>query len=251
MFLSIATSNRNRIDVNSNSTKFFLKSLENQSFKDFELVIADGGSNNIEEIKYLNNQYSFDIRVVPYEIGEDFERAKLNNVAVRNSKGSYVMTTDVDMVLGRTFLANLVSNCSYNSFVESRTLYWKPITANKLYNGEISLNDIDELRVGRIKQRTSAGGCQCTSAQNWSKLRGFNEAMVGWGSEDVELLKRANMMGLNIVWMGECRDSIELFHQPHPKPNIKRDLECQDKNKRLYNRLKDLNVNKDGWGGQK
>ncbi len=67
MKLSIVVSNRDRLDPTTNISKFFLKSLEKQTFQDFELVVADGGSKNIEQLKALEETLPFTFRVVEPE----------------------------------------------------------------------------------------------------------------------------------------------------------------------------------------
>ena len=247
----MTASNRDRFDPNSNATKWFIKSVQWQTYKDFELLIADGGSKNYEEMKdYLEN-YGGDIpmRIVQLPIGEAFERARLNNVGVRNALGEYAMTTDVDMVFGKNFVDTLMGLASPDSMVESRTLYWKRPFAQRVYKDEFDLyNDIDSVRRGRIKKRTSAGGCQCMHMDGWNKLHGFDENYIGWGSEDFDLLTRAKRARLHIKWMGEHGD-VELFHQPHAK-NIKEDLEYQEENKKLLARIRHYRVNPNGWGGK-
>jgi hypothetical protein len=251
--LTIAASNRDRFDLETNSTKWFIKSLANQTCQDFELIIADGGSKNVEDIKQFaaTNLHLFSIKVVCHQLGEKFERSRLNNVGVRNATTPYIMTTDVDMFFAKDFVATLVDNLKPHVFVESRTMYWKPPIANQIYSGALDpINNLEDCKHGRIKKRTSAGGCQCTSIENWHKLRGFNEAMVGWGSEDVELLKRAKHMGLRILWMGESRERIMVFHQPHAKIDINEDLKCQNVNKRIYASSDQKFVNSLSWGGK-
>ena len=145
---------------------------------------------------------------------------------------------------------------SYEVFSESQTAHkpGRPEFARmmeKIYSGEIDFyNNIEACRRSRLKKRTSAGGCQCMHIDGFNRLTGFNEAMVGWGSEDVELLKRARLMGQKVIWMGETPDTVNLFHQHHKKDNLKFDLQCQNKNKKIFNSVKDFKVNLNGWGGQ-
>lgn len=261
MKLTMTASNRDRFDPNSDATKLFIKSVQWQTYKDFELLIADGGSKNYEEIKdYLEN-YGGDIhmRIVQFPIGEAFERARLNNVGVRNASGEYVMTTDVDMVFGKNFVDTLMGNVGENILVESRTMYLKPAIMNKIYNGELDpYNDICSIKKGRIKKRTTAGGCQCMANKEnkgWNLVNGFDEkGYIGWGSEDADLLTRCKYAGMKIVWMGESLDSIMLFHQHHSKPDVKKDLMHQDRNKKTLAKLqreKYFRVNEEGgWGGK-
>lgn len=256
MKLTIVASNRDRLDTtNSKITHWFLRSLAWQDCKDFELVIADGGSKNYEEIRYdfedAISTFPIRRRFVQHKIGELFERARLNNVGIRNATAPYVLCTDVDMIFGPNLVSTVLRNMDANTFLESRTMYLNDAQAGMIYSGKIDpINDIAACRIGRTKKRTTAGGLQCTSVENWNKLRGYNEEMVGWGSEDYELLTRAGMAGLKVKWLGEAND-VMVFHQSHPKSDIKKDLECQEKNKKhLYN-IKDYRANPNGWGGIK
>jgi len=254
--LTITASNRDRLDLSKDITKFFIKSLENQTCKDFEVLIADGGSKNYEELRQYFDSRDCEplIRIVQEPLGKEFERAKLNNVGIRNSRTPYIMTTDVDMFFGPRFVEVLFNKLGPNNFIESRTMYWKGGNCKKIYNGELNpFEDLDSCKNGRIKKRTTAGGCQCASIEQWEKVRGFDEDFVGWGSEDYDLLTRMKRSGANVIWVGESRGSINLFHQNHGKPNIKRDLECQEENKKLLNKAmsgkRPYAANPNGWGG--
>jgi len=249
MKLTITASNKNRFKLGDPSTEFFVKSIQWQDFKDFELLIADGGSDNYEEIKnyFANHDGPIPMRIVQYKIGDVFLRALLNNVGVRNAKGEYVACTDVDMLYGREFVSTAVKLMSPKRILESRTMYWKKPLVKQIYKGKLDpYTDLDACKVGRIKKRTTAGGFQCMHRDSWAKVQ-YDEAFYGWGSEDYDLLKRCKKAGLKEKWLGENRESIMLFHQPHGK-NTKRDLVFQEENKKILNSIKE-HVNKNGWGG--
>ena len=252
--LTITASNRDRLQVKDcPRSEWFLKSIQWQDYKDFELLIADGGSKNYEEIKEHFESYkgTIPMRIIQHKIGDAFLRSTLNNVGIRNARGEYIMTTDVDMLLGRGFVSSLVKLVSPNVMVESRTMYWKPGLANQIYDGtKDPYNNLDECKIGRIKKRTTAGGCQCMAINGWEKVRGFDESYIGWGSEDFDLLTRVKRARIKVKWMGESLDSIELFHQPH-KRNTRKDLEYQEENKKRLASINKYAVNPNGWGGKK
>ncbi|MFA7219304.1 MAG: glycosyltransferase [Synergistaceae bacterium] len=257
MKLSIAVSNRDRFDLGSSPTTWFLKSLENQTFRDFELVIADGGSKNIDEIKEYASQKKngFPIRIAELRLGEKFERARMNNVGIRNASSPYILTTDVDMFFAPKFIETVVEHLKPEVFIESRTMYWKPPIANMIYSGKVDpFKDVELIKRGRIKKRTTAGGCQCANIEQWTKVRGFDEKMIQWGSEDYDLLFRMSHI-CKVVWLGESIEEIMLFHQPHFKSpeQIKLDIQHQNENKKLLQltRLdRSRKVNANGWGGR-
>ena len=254
--LTITASNRDRLNLDTNITKFFIKSLENQTVQNFEVLIVDGGSKNFEELKeYFDSRDCFPlIRIIQEPLGEKFERAKLNNVGVRNATTPYIMTTDVDMFYGPEFVTQITNHLSPDVFIESRTMYWKSNNTKRIYSGELDpFNDLESCKNGRIKKRTTAGGCQCTSIEQWTKVRGFDEDFVGWGSEDFDLLTRMQRSTAKIIWVGESRESINLFHQHHSKPDVKGDLACQNENKKLLDKAmsgkRPYMANPNGWGG--
>jgi len=252
--LTIVASNKDRFYTKDClRSEWFLKSIQWQISDDFELLIADGGSRNYEEIKEYLENYDGRIKMRAVQYKTDlFSRSLLNNVGIRNAETDYIATTDVDMLFSKDFVFEVLENIGENTLVESRTMYFKKPFVNKIYNGLLDpYNDIDSCKRGRIKKRTSAGGFQCMHISSWEKLRGFNEKMKVWGSEDYDLLTRAKMAKIGVRWIGESREKIKLFHQPHTKLNLKRDLEWQEKNKRLLNNIKSCQTNLSGsWGGK-
>jgi glycosyltransferase involved in cell wall biosynthesis len=248
--LSIVVSNRNRFDLSSNPTQWFIKSLENQTCAEFDLIISDGGSDNINDIENYRND-KIKILVLKTKLGEKFERARLNNIGIRNAKTPYILTTDVDMFFAPRFVETVIENLFPNTLVQSRTMYWKQQLVDKMYNGSINpFENIEDCKIGRIKKRTTAGGCQCAHINQWIKVGGFDERYIGWGSEDYDLYLRMQKSGAKTVWLGESIESIMLFHQPHDK-DVKKDLEEQKINKKLLEAIDKYKVNVNGWGGIK
>lgn len=256
MKLSIVASNRNRLIPGTNCSDWFLKSIQWQTFKDIELVIADGGSDNYDDLRTYFKEAKSEIpmRITQLVIGEAFERSRLNNVGVRHAKGEFIMTTDVDMLYAPTFIQAVMDKAALGKLVESRTQYLRGSAAKMVYDGKYlpwsEINEQKPGRIGRIKKRTTAGGCQCMHKDDWNKIRGFDESYVGWGSEDQDLLERAKFAKIKPIWLGENNDC-KLFHQPHTKESVKKDLEYQEENKRRLAHIKEYQVNPNGWGGLK
>ena len=85
-----------------------------------------------------------------------------------------------------------------------------------------------------------------------TKIRGYDETFIGWGSEDQDLLKRADMARIKIKWLGEANNGIMLFHQPHYKDaeTLKKEMKHQERNKNALNNTLSVAVNPKGWGNQ-
>jgi len=254
--LSIVVTNKDRLDPKSLSTQWFIKSLKWQDSNGFSILVVDGGSKNFDElanyIRSKNDKGTVPIELIQHKTTDKFfHKTLLNNVGIRRSSGDYIMTTDADILFGKSFITRLYSKLKYDVFLESRVMYWKSSAVKKIYSGELDpYDDLDSCKIGRIKKRTTPGACQCTYKDNWHVLRGYDEKYIGWGSEDMDLLMRAGILGLKTIWLGETTEDIMLFHQPHDK-NIKRELEEQELNKARLNSIKSYRVNPSGWGAIK
>lgn len=252
--LSIVSSNLNRLNPNSDISKLFLRSILWQKNRNIELIITDGGSSNIDEVEawFKDQQKDFELKIIKTKLPQGlFSRGYLNNVGVKRANGKYIMTTDVDIMFSPLMSEKVLSSCRTDLLIEARTLYWRRNFAQQVYAGKVD-PEKDILKCstghGRVKYRTTAGGCQCMHRDNWFKLRGYDERYKVWGSEDASLILRANLMGLRERWICEERPEIILFHQPHAKTNPKVDLEWQDKNKQFLNNTKTYEANPLGWG---
>lgn len=251
--LTIVASNRDRLKLDDNASQWFLKSIQWQDYRDFELLIVDSNSDNYEELKsyFESSKELIPMRIIQHKM-DLFSRSELNNVGIRNAKGEFIACTDVDMLFDKRFLSTVMNVARKGYLIDSRTMRWKQPLADKIYKEEINpYNNINSCKHGRILKRTSAGGFQCMHINDWNKINGFDERYRVWGSEDQDLLRRTQMAGIKAIWLGESKDSIMLFHQPHAKKDIKYDLEWQEKNKKFLNNIIDYRSNLGvGWGGK-
>lgn len=250
--LTIIAPNKNRLDPKNPATQFFIKSLQWQDRKDFNITIIDGGSNNYNELKeYIESFKEIPIKLFQYKIGEQWHKTRLNNIAIKSCESDYIATTDCDIIFDRKFTSVVIPLLKNNTMIESRTMYLKDEMVAKIYSGELDpYNNIDSCKLGRIKKRTTPGGFQCLHKDNWHKIQGYNEEeIIGWGSEDIELIKRVELAGIKIHWLGEDirGKDLMLFHQPHPK-NTAEEMKTQEKNKIVLNNVKHYVANKNGWG---
>jgi len=253
MKLTIVAPNRDRLDFTQPASRLFLKSIQWQDCLNFNLLLVDGGSKNYDELKSYIQCYDqkIPVHMIQYKLGKDFNKPILDNFGIRNAKTEYIMTTDVDIVFAPQFVSELIKLLEPNVMVESRAMYWYNNNAESIYKSDKNQYNIEELRVGVIKKRTTCGACQCMHHKSWERIRGFDEQYYGWGSEDYDLYYRARLSGLKAKWMGESLDSIMVFHQPHFKSNeqIREDLKTQEVNKRRLANVRSFVVNPNGWGG--
>jgi len=248
-FITIVAPNRNRLAIDNDSSIFFFKSLQLQEYTNFEILIVDGGSDNYEEIKKrfeLGNKIP--VKFIQHKIDGKFKKALLNNIGIRATQSPYVMCTDVDILFFPKFMATLSEVVSKNTLVESRTTFLTYLAAKKIYRGHWKFFDNnDNYKYGRFKRRTTPGGCQCMHIEDWHKLRGYNEQYEGWGAEDIDIVKRADLAKMKIEWLGDTPEKVMLFHQPHPRNKIEL-FGNRSINIKKYWSSKSYCVNSENWG---
>jgi len=99
--LSLIISFYNKIDY----LKLVLAGLEIQSFKDFEVIIADDGSNEIvvEQLKSIIQKTNFPITHI-WQEDKGFRKNKILNRAIVESKSEYLVFIDGDCIPHSKFL---------------------------------------------------------------------------------------------------------------------------------------------------
>ncbi len=89
-----------------------------QTFKDFEIVIADDGSDDRtrEEIENFRQDTGFPIQHV-WHADEGFQKSRILNRATVAATGDYLIFTDGDCIPHRDFVAAHVSHAAPNTFL--------------------------------------------------------------------------------------------------------------------------------------
>lgn len=90
-----------------------LKSIEKQTFKNFEVIIAEDCEKKEmkENIEKWRKEFSFKIKhVFQEDIG--FRKCKILNEAIKIAEGKYILTIDCDCILHKKYLEN------YNKYFE-------------------------------------------------------------------------------------------------------------------------------------
>lgn len=208
MQLSIVVGYRNR---DFERVKRFLDSIQNQTFKDFELIFVDYGSelSIANDVKILVANYSFAKYIYNCTMGMPWNRAHALNTGIRTALGEYILLTDVDLIFSNNFVSYIVTKVEENvQFYKEFYLLsqnfskWKDLKDNKL--------DISSLK----KSGTSAkGAIQIIKKEFLLDLNGFDEFYCFWGVEDRDLSTRIEKLGIETKWLPP--EIAPVFHQWH------------------------------------
>ena len=247
-----------------------LWSFEQQTFKNFEVLIADDGSNyeTFDLITAINHEMSYPIQHIWHE-DHGFQKTIILNKATVASKGSYLVFTDGDCVVRKDFLQQHVSKRVEGHFLSGG--YFKlPMNISEL----ISKEDIEQqlcFDIGWLKQhglkssfknnKITASGLKAKllnlltptkatwnghNASGWKTdilaVNGFDERMQ-YGGEDRELGERLVNFGIKPV---KIRYSAICLHLDHARGYVKQEM--IDKNLKIRATTKSENIKRTAFG---
>jgi glycosyltransferase involved in cell wall biosynthesis len=186
-----------------------LDSLQAQSFKDFEVVFIDYGSDHALalEIKGLVQSYSFAKYFYNHTLGMPWNRAHALNTGVRLSSHDYILFGDIDLIYTERFLEALSGHIKENYQVYS-SVYFLPE----------KLTDLKQILSGNWKHykysgKTGKGGVHLIKRSTIEEIRGYDEYYAFWGVEDRDLYTRLDKLGIKSAWIDH--EKTPVFHQWH------------------------------------
>ena len=227
--------------------KLCLESLGTQNDLDFEIIIADDGSNN--ETKEVIDGIKENSPVAITHLWQEdqgFRKTRILNKAIAAARGDYLVFLDGDCIVQPDFITRHRELAQAGHLVTgSRVLLNKALTASllgwphwsfarfssqlfsyrlsgginkywplKIKLGNGSWRDYDQFIWRRIKGCNMA--CWKTDAL---AIQGFDETMTGWGHEDADFvfrLQHNKVIRKSGSWATEV---FHLFHRIHDQSN--------------------------------
>ena len=217
--VAIVICTRNRHEL----LRVCLESLERTSYRNWEAVIVDNGSDDPESIRYLQTVRH---RVIPIPNSlEGFSYARLNNEAVRRIDAEYILFLNNDtVVLKPEWLSQMVGWAQRQGVgaVGARLLFpdghiQHAGVTHGLYKGMAGPSfkrlpswDNGYMSLARTNRNCAAvtGACLLTPRKLFMKLGGFDERTFKVAYNDVDYGYRLRAAGYRIVF---CADA-ELTH---------------------------------------
>ncbi|MCB0339829.1 MAG: glycosyltransferase, partial [Bdellovibrionales bacterium] len=210
-----------------------------------EIIVSDFGSRAevLRPLRELCQKY--EAVLLESKTRNRWSRSRALNIAIRACRTPWIMFTDADMI----FSPQLISMWrAYLNAFGPKVLYLaqcKKLPPIPKLPMPYTKSDFERLsEQGRLFDTYGHGGCQVLATEWLHKVRGFNETYQVWGAEDNDLTFRAQMDGIEVIWMKPG----ELLHQWHIKSVSN---QWRDENRKEYYRLQrdpQLVVNGDNWG---
>ncbi len=234
--ISVIVTTYNRSDA----LRCVLKSLYAQGDRDFEIIIADDGSELVHQ-RSIREFIAGQEIVTHYVWQEDqgFRAGAVRNQAVAASAGEYLIFVDGDCIVLPDFVATHRRLAAPGRFVAGNRVLLTPAFSQQVVGGEVVLHRRGRgflaycwlrRRLNRLLPllRLPLGGWRLRRPTRWQQVmscnlaiwredfvavRGFDEAFTGWGHEDSELVVRLIQAG---VYRKEGRFAVPVLHLWHP-----------------------------------
>lgn len=218
-----------------------LESLERQSYRNFEVLVADDGSGRETAaiVEELSERVTYPLRHV-WQEDKGFRAAAIRNQAVAHTRAQYILFLDGDCVVRPDFLARhallarrghfVAGNRMLLSRVLSRRVleYGLPIEtwgtgrwlAARLSGGVNRFLALARLPLGRLRDRSPRRweGAKTCNLGLWRTdflaVNGLDERYRGWGYEDSDLVIRLIHNG---VRRRDGRFATTVLHLWHPE----------------------------------
>jgi glycosyltransferase involved in cell wall biosynthesis len=220
--------------------KKILHALANQSYRNFEVIVADDGSTHetAQQIETFKKQAAIKLKHV-WQPDEGFQASKIRNKAVAIANGSYLIFLDGDCIPLPTFIERHVKLARHGWFVAGNRILLSEKFTKCLFDGELSIpkfNWSDWIRHRRLGncnrisplvylplfprklQPKNWKGAQSCNLGMWKtdfmQVNGFDEIYRGWGYEDSDLIIRLIKIGIT---KKQGRFAIPVIHLWHPQ----------------------------------
>lgn len=236
--ISLIITTYNRKDA----LELVLKSVEGQTLKPFEVIIADDGStkDTAELIQMYQEKFPINLHHCWHEdLG--FRLSHIRNKAIAMASGEYIVMVDGDVVLHRHFIRDHRNNLARNQFIQgSRVLLSADVTKKAIDSMRVRFTPLSK----GITNRMNAISCRMLSPlvsfllsrkqtykavrgcnmSYWKsdliKVNGFSEEFIGWGREDSEFAVRMLNSGIHRYNLKFCGVVYHLWHKDNVTNNL-------------------------------
>ena len=214
-----------------------LKSINLQTYKNFEVIVTEDDNILEEFIKGLKKNLTYELIYLQQEDMGYRRNTALNN-GVKVSTGEMIVVVDQDCILHPKFLEEYAKNYDKADLFTGRRFnlgkkYTEKVLKNKkrkfnllelLFSDSPIKKFLDAIYVPwlSLKRNSRVLGSNFGIKKNFlEKINGFNENYIGYGLEDVDLEKRVEIAGGIRISMKNKAIQYHLYH-PEPQGNTDR-----------------------------
>lgn len=234
--------------------ELLLLSIKKQSHLPNEVIIADDGSR--ENTKELIQEFQKNFPVPLHHIwhkDDKNQKPAIMNKAIASSKFDYIIEIDGDIIMHKDFVKDHLSLSEknvylYGSRVNIQKNYLETLFKNKQIDFKFYSKGIKKrgrtfhipFLANRYKKENKISsklrGCNMSYwKEDFIKINGFNENLVGWGVDDSEMIQRLINIGIQGKRLKYKGIVYHIYHneQDKSKVGLNIELEKDAKNKNI------------------
>ncbi len=231
--------------------ELLLLSVLNQSVLPNEVIIADDGSRS--ETKALIDRLRplFPMPLIHIWHEDDKNRKpRIMNKAIAAAKFEYIVEIDGDIIMERHFIEDHLNFAEKGCYLYGSRVNLKKELLPGIFDKktiEFSLfskglkKRLRTLRIPmlmqfskKVDQRSSKlRGCNMSFwREDFIKINGFNESLVGWGIDDSEMIERLHNLGIKGKRLKFAGIAFHIYHREQSKSHIAVNHEIEEQTKR-------------------
>ncbi|OCB77778.1 glycosyl transferase [Flavobacterium piscis] len=234
--------------------ELLLLSILNQTVLPNEVIIADDGSRDDTEKLIKTFQKTFPIPLI-HIWHEDIKNRKpsIMNKAIAVAKYDYIIEIDGDIIMNKHFIEDHLTFAQkghylFGSRVNIQKKLLPDLFSKKNINFSVFSKGIKKRgRTIRIpflmnfaksidKRSRKLRGCNMSFwKEDFIKVNGFNEGLVGWGIDDSEMIQRLHNIGIKGKRLKYSGIAYHIYHNEQSKSHleINNEIERQTIEKKL------------------
>ncbi|NHN24405.1 glycosyltransferase [Flavobacterium jejuense] len=219
--------------------ELLLLSIKNQTYLPNEVIIADDGSKE-ETIKLIKKfQVEFPIPLIHvWHEDNGNQKPKIMNKAIAKAKYDYIIEIDGDIIMHKNFIKDHLTYSEKGFYLFGSRVNIQQKILKTIFNKKtITFGFFAE----GIKKRTRTvrfplfmkfakthdersrklRGCNMSFwKQDFIKVNGFNEGLVGWGIDDSEMIQRLHNIGIKGKRLKQTAIAYHIYHKEQNKNNL-------------------------------
>ncbi|TKS56643.1 glycosyltransferase family 2 protein [Mesohalobacter halotolerans] len=223
-----------------------LKSVLNQTHLPDEVIIADDGSTEetTKLIKTFQDKFPIPLIHIKHE-DKGNRKPRIMNKAIAKARHDYIIEIDGDIIMHPEFIKDHLRFAKKGQYLYgSRVNIQKEFLPDLFSKEKITFNYFSKgiKKRGRTlhlplltrlykpveKRSRKLRGCNMSFwREDFVKVNGFNEELVGWGIDDSEMIQRLHNIGLVGKRLKFAGIVYHIYHKEQSKSHIEVNLEIE------------------------
>lgn len=219
--------------------ELLLLSVLNQSVLPNEVVIADDGSRSETRELIEKFQKTFPVPLIHiWHEDSGNQKPKIMNKAIAAAKYEYIVEIDGDIIMHKDFIKDHLTFAEKNHYLfGSRVNIRKEILNNIFSRKKIEFNFFSTgiKKRGRtlhipflmnfakdfpLRSKKLRGCNMSFWREDFIKINGFNENLVGWGIDDSEMIQRLHNIGIVGKRLKHVGLTYHIYHKEQDKTHL-------------------------------